>query len=310
LLTPTVAVRFFRQLCWTPNNPSTAEFCRTYLLEKGAVARVLDLVMATLPRYNLLCSACLELFEHLAKTGPTASLTQFVEDNRDKLETLKGIEPFGQIILAPFDDATTDDDESRRNFVPGNGRYMEHITIDPAEEDYMNSADDENEDGHETDGGHPEVGAKTPAMDGSATPRQSLVDYTSDEEGDENTDPDDSDRVAASPRSVSEEDVGPASAPEAQTPAPLAAVRERTLEKRRREEEEDDAFGGLWQEKKRRNSAAASANGATTYSSDSSVTRPRRTSATLSRNSAPKRMQISLGGALKARTEASTEGNS
>ncbi|KAI1322253.1 DUF625-domain-containing protein [Xylariaceae sp. FL0255] len=255
-----ISIRFLRQLAGTMD-----EFYVKHLAEKKVMEPVLDLLIKTMPRDNLLSSACLELFEHIKKECVRELIKHMVENYREKLQRLSYMEVFRTLLLR-YDQTAgftvnleyfmeSEDEAGRRrqNINPRTGP-MEHLTMDQAEEEYFNTSDDEddlptnsNENG--------------PRPNGESTGHKLMVDYASDEELDENVE---AGTVSAeggkTEGKMSKDNEAAASILPSSGPPP-----ERVSEKRRREEDEEDDLSKMIQHK-RRNSTSAGANAASAAS--------------------------------------------
>ncbi|KAI0132308.1 component of IIS longevity pathway SMK-1-domain-containing protein [Xylariales sp. AK1849] len=286
-----VAVRFLRHLIAMQD-----EFYVKHLAEKKVIGPILDVLDETMPRDNLLSSACLEFFEHIKKESIKDLIKHVVENHREKLQKLSYVELFRH-ILTRYDQTrgftvnldyfleSEDDVTRRRNTInPRNGALMEHISMDQAEEEYWNTSDDEED-------MQVKAGSRNPAVNG-ASPATKLVDYASDEEVDESieeaglgTD------GGATDEKMDEE----ASKIDGARPAPSPP--ERLSEKRQREEDEEEDLGKLISHK-RRNSTSASS----TASSTSGILRKKKGFANArdaGGGGAPKKIAISLSTAPK-----------
>ncbi|KAK1759458.1 putative suppressor of mek1 protein [Echria macrotheca] len=243
-----VAIRFFRQLVLLQD-----EFYIKHLAEKNILGPVLDVLLRTMPRDNLLSSACLDLFVLINKENIKDLIKHLVENYREKVMALSYMETFRE-ILARYDqtqgytasaDAYFLESEDEMGRKPSNSArgMMEHLNVDPVQEEYWNTSDDEEDVARGL-----EQGSMT-----NGTPRP-LVEYTSsDEEADEAGG--DTLMTAAPASDEAKENKEPAA-----TPSPPAATPpDRVSEKRRREEDEDDALDKLVTHK-RRNSAASTSN--------------------------------------------------
>lgn len=222
------------------------EFFIKQVVEKQVLGPVLDVLIATMPRDNLLSSGALELFEFVKKENVKDLIKHLVVNHRDKLLSLSYMPTFRELLsrydqtngyTANMDFFLDNEEDVGGRRLPSNARMMEHIAVDPSEEEYWNTSDPEEEDEH-----NGKLAEKTPAANGVSTPSKPLVDYPSDEENDENAK-----EESTSP--VSSADSGLSGTPP-----------ERVSEKRRREEDEDDDLGKLLQQNKRRNSSSASSN--------------------------------------------------
>ncbi|KAI0909708.1 component of IIS longevity pathway SMK-1-domain-containing protein [Ustulina deusta] len=247
-----VAVRFLRQLVGSQD-----EFYIKHLAEKRVLEPVLDLLIKTMPRDNLISSACLELFEHIKKETIKELVKHMVENYREKLQGLSYMELFRTMIIrydqtsgftAEMDyfiereeDASRD---HRRNRPPPHRNAMEHLTMDEAQEEYWNTSDDEED-------LQVKPGDRALSTNGESPSAKLLVDYASDEELDEN--------IEAGAISGDEEKPEERARKADENPMMAVPPPERVSEKRRREEDEEDDLSKMVQHK-RRNSTSAGSN--------------------------------------------------
>ncbi|KAK3323943.1 component of IIS longevity pathway SMK-1-domain-containing protein [Cercophora scortea] len=307
-----VAIRFFRQLVVLQD-----EFYVNHIAEKQILGPVLDVLLRTMPRDNLLCSACLELFGLINKENIKLLIKHLVENYREKVVALSYLDTFREILTRwdqtqgfttnPDPYSFESEDESGRRPPQGGSRgMMEHLSMDPAQEEYWNTSDDE----EENQARGPERGVST----NGSTPKR-LVEYNSDEEGDENED-----AVMAPATPLAQANEG---AKENQEPAVTGPPLERLSEKRRREEDEDDAMDKLMTHKRRNSSASASSvgsgggggggmtalrrkkgiNGRSRESSPSSSGGPRKIAINLSSSSSPSIKDAAATTAIAASSE-------
>lgn len=248
-----VSIRFFRHLVSMQD-----EFYLKQLTEQHVFGPILTALADAMPRDNLLTSAGLDLFEFIRKENIREMMKYLVENFRPKLIELSNFDTFRDMIHQY--DATRgfsinqeslveleSDDIARRPNAGNTRGLMEHLTVDPAEEEYWNGEDEEEE--------SPRKAEKTvPATNGNTTPSRPLVDYASDEEADDAADtetsmamPDDVPDIATNDENA-----------EPTTPSPVQPP-ERLSEKRRREDDDEDELGKLLSNK-RRNSAASNSN--------------------------------------------------
>jgi protein phosphatase-4 regulatory subunit 3 len=247
-----VAIRFFRQLIVLQE-----EFYIRHLAEKQILGPVLDVLLRTMPRDNLLSSACLELFALISKENIRDLIKHLVENYREKIMALAYIDTFREIItrydhsqgytttVDPYFLESEDELVSRRPTNSGARGMMEHLAVDPTEEEYWNTSDDE----ENVVRAAPEGGATT-----NGSTAKPLVEYTSDEEAEEGSDAVMTSATALPSDEASKENKEPTTPG---TTSGTATPPERVSEKRRREEDEDDALDKLVHHK-RRNSAASS----------------------------------------------------
>lgn len=273
-----VAIRFFRSLIGLQE-----EFYVKHLTEKDVLGPVLEVLINAMPRDNLLSSASLELFEYIKKEGLKDLVKHLVNNHRDHLVSLSYMATFRDLILR-YDQTQgytanmdyfleTEEDVGRKP--PPTTRLMDQIAVDPREEEYWDAEDPE-EDVQDRNGAH------RAKKNGSSTPSKPLVDYTSDEDGDEPAE------VDGESKSNEEEEDDSVKNPNAATPP------ERLSEKRRREEDDDDELGKLMQNK-RRNSSSSESNSTTS----SSLSQRRKSFTAGAGNGTPKKIAISLSTAFR-----------
>jgi protein phosphatase 4 regulatory subunit 3 len=289
-----VAIRFFRHLV----NHASDEFYVRLVAEKQVLGPILDVLLRTLPRDNLLSSACLDIFEYIRKENIKDLVKHVVENYREKITELGYLEIFHDLIrlyeqsrgfVGNMDTYFMESEDGVGRRPPHvNGRMMEHISVDPMEEEYWNASDDEEENQSKVAA----RGSMTAGAGPGPGPLSALVDYHSDEESDENggdaaTAKTDSEgkkegkeakegketKETKEPKGAkkgkgakgakeakdgksSEEPLTPKSA-DSPSPSLSSTPPERISEKRRREEEDDDELGKMMQQHKRRNSTSA-----------------------------------------------------
>jgi protein phosphatase-4 regulatory subunit 3 len=285
------------------------EFYLKQMADKQVLGPILDVLLRTLPRDNLLCSACLELFMLIHKENLKDLIKQMVENYREKIKALAYIDTFDEMLerydrtqgfTTGIDPYFESEDELPRRALNGvRGGMMEHLVVDQAQEDYWNMSDDDDElPGSQH--GPEEMPLGIP--NGSVTSSKPLVEYNSDEDEDDTMDNSGGDAVmtpvdpqppisTTTGKNLSHrenlglrEDAATGTASPSsthQTPALAAAAAaaatsppERLSEKRRREEDEDDALEKLTQHK-RRNSSSVAGNAAATTTSISVLRKTR-----------------------------------
>ncbi|KAF7560516.1 hypothetical protein G7046_g3632 [Stylonectria norvegica] len=279
-----VAIRFLRSLIGLQD-----EFYTKHITEKHVIEPVLDVLIATMPRDNLLSSASLEFFEYIKKENLRDLIKHIVSNFRERVLALTYMPTFRDIVMRYDQTAgyTSNmdyflDGEDEIQGRPPNARVMEHIAVDNEQEEYWASEEPDN------DGDRRGKNAeKTLASNGSPASKP-LVDYASDEEADENIDPGESsgtDEFVATPTSSGSGGFGTVPPPE------------RLSEKRRREENEDeDELGKLM---KRRNSSGSAASASSTSSAPKGLQRRKSFNAG-SGNATHRKIAISLSPALKS----------
>lgn len=277
------ALKFFRTAISLQD-----QFYAAQVIKSGAFDAILGIVIDTMPRDNLLNSACLELFEFIRKETIKPIILHLGEMYRPKLQDITYVDTFESLLMryeqlthdhpAPEhtlfsqDDATPPMTRSHAS-----GRWQGLPEMDANEEDYFNTSDDdEEEDQDEESEREPSRDVsermqwhrrrmKAELMNGGASPlSKPLVDYPDDDE-DEVMDnkatptpqtpltPDSSKETSPEKRLQPSPDIKSATEPELQQPP------ERVTEKRRRQEDDDDddELGKLSGGPKRRNSSSS-----------------------------------------------------
>ncbi|KAL1866108.1 hypothetical protein VTK73DRAFT_4901 [Phialemonium thermophilum] len=289
-----VAIRFFHQLLVLQD-----EFYIKHIAEKQILGGILDVLLRTVRRDNLLSSACLDLFELIKKENIKDLIKHLVENYREKLEALDSIETF-QDILVKYEQAVqgltatatenyfieSEDELGRRPALANARGLMEHLAVDPAQEEYWNTSDDEEEMLNGPD-------RVVSASNGESQATKPLVDYESDEESEQSGDGGTGDAKTPKVEDSKEQDSTADTAPTAVQPP------ERISEKRRREQDEEDELARLVMHK-RRNSSSAAAN--PTAPVGAALRRKKSLTGGGVRDrspTAPKRISISISPALK-----------
>lgn len=258
LIKDTAALKFFRQCIGLQD-----EFYNKQMTQHRLFEPILNIVYETMPRDNLLNSACLEFFETITRENYKALTNHLVENYRSRLEEITYVNTFQKIVLrydqthdpnqtfAESDATLFSNEESRTPGrapnINGNQRWQGVGEMDAREEAYFNTSDDEDESPNSK-----KEKRESPVTNGVATSPmlRSLVDYPDDD--------DDTIEIKAEPE-PSEPGADPklSPSPVLQTPPP-----ERLSEKRRREEDnEEDELGKLSIPKRRNSGSSVSSGG-------------------------------------------------
>ncbi|KKA28552.1 hypothetical protein TD95_002232 [Thielaviopsis punctulata] len=234
------------------------EVCLKHLIARDAFMPIFNLLRKTLPRSNLVSSACFDVFDYVNREKVHPIAKHLVEDHRDILEAddLKSYCAF-QLMCKNYDASQafnlalppTEYDNImntlfRARASPEVSASNESADPEPIanEEDYWNvpegDVDAENDIAH------------TPrSRSSSILSNKLLVDYHSDEDSDENAETDNTCSPEPEPQPQNEpepnHDTEPTASdsttpPPSTPPAQTATPPERTSEKRRRNEDEDD----------------------------------------------------------------------
>lgn len=145
-----VALKFFRTLISLQDT-----FYQALMTHNNTFGLILDIVYETMPRDNLLNSACLELFEFIKRENIKPFILHVVEKYREKLENITYVDTFQNLILrydqmqgygAEADSTLFSQDDNTPRRMPLNGQRWQGVKeLDAAEEEYFNTSDDEDE---------------------------------------------------------------------------------------------------------------------------------------------------------------------
>ncbi|MCJ1353768.1 MAG: Platinum sensitivity protein [Icmadophila ericetorum] len=271
------------------------KFYNEQIMDNKLFEPILDIVYSTMPRDNLLNSACLELFEFIKRDSIKPIIIHLVENYRDKLQDITYVDTFQFLVLrydqiqgyAPdMEPGLFGSEEDRasvmRTTINGNNRRWQSFKdTDPEEEQYFNTSDDEDE----LATAKPMLGTENPLTNGSPQPFKPLVDYPDDDE-EPMTDmkarpPNTNSSLKAQTQTAVSDTRGKDSFSQSFVENPLSNTSssppttrstaqyinsllsqptplERLSEKRRREEDEEDELGKLSFSSKRRSSSASS----------------------------------------------------
>ena len=162
------------------------EFYNRQIMHYHIFEPILNIVYETMPRDNLLNSACLELFEFIKRENIKPIILHIVENYREKLKDITYVDTFQNLILRydqmqgynPDMDTTLfsqEEDTPTRTQVNGGQRWQGVKEMDAAEEEYFNTSDDEDE-----------LATKKqnhlPVTNGTSPLTKPLVDYPDDDE--------------------------------------------------------------------------------------------------------------------------------
>jgi protein phosphatase-4 regulatory subunit 3 len=236
------------------------------MMQEHLFKPILNIVIETMPRDNLLNSACLEFFEYIKAQSISPLITHLVENYREEMKTITYVDTFSWLLirhdhhhgLVPNVDGSfrdTEEDSPQQAELRRGDRWRQGIKdLDPTEEEYFNTSDDEED--------TPSESSSSRASMNGASPLKPLVDYPSDEEN-ENMDTEPATTSlhfkSKSPESTTTEDsdnAGILTPTSSSAPAPP----ERLSEKRRREEDDEDELGKLAQPKRRNSSSSVISN--------------------------------------------------
>lgn len=330
------ALKFFRTLVSLQDT-----FYQAQMTHNNTFGLILNIVYETMPRDNLLNSACLELFEYVKRENIKPIILHVVEKYRDKLNNITYVDTFQNLIVryeqmqgygAEGDSSLFSHDEgtsSQRSQINGQ-RWQGVREMDAAEEAYFNTSDDEEEVGYpynaygsvvsegngltfqwQQENQPGAIVAGQPA-NGSASPIvKPLVDYPDDDDEVMDTKTEPSEEKQAPTTAASKELAASSEAPVTPVSTPPQTPPERISEKRRRQDEEDDELVKLSSGPKRRSSSASSIGSSgflrrrKSFSTGSITVEDRGVSSNEQSisNTAPRKIAINLG---QSRNKAST----
>jgi protein phosphatase-4 regulatory subunit 3 len=250
------ALKFFRNLIGLQD-----EFYNQQMTQAKLFEPILNIVVETMPRDNLLNSACLEFFEFIKKENIKNIISHLVENYRDKLKEITYVEIFSNFIMrydqsqgfAPsLESSFLDTDDTPKRPETGRGsRWDSGVKdLDTREEEYFNTSDDEDEATAKASGSRASVNGASPLS-------KPLVDYPSDEENE---------NMEVEMATGSDENTPPkekTSGTTTMTPILSAATLtppEKLSEKRRREDEDEDEMSKLSHPKRRNSTSSVASN--------------------------------------------------
>jgi protein phosphatase-4 regulatory subunit 3 len=234
------ALKYFRTVIGFHDETHNRQIIQHQLFEP-----ILRILFDTMPRDNLLNSACLELFEFIKRENIKMIIQHLVETYREKLQEITYVDTFQNLILRyeqMHEPATTtqeldhsftsvdSDTPARHNALVNGGKWGHGLKeVDADEEAYFNASDEEDD---------PVSGSGKPGMNG-ASPVRPLVNYPDDDDAEE----DDMDILAAEVPSSAQKLSTTTQTPDDGSSPKATAVGsppERISEKRRREDDEED----------------------------------------------------------------------
>ncbi|PGG98601.1 hypothetical protein AJ80_09510 [Polytolypa hystricis UAMH7299] len=292
------ALKFFRTLIGLQDT-----FYHAQMTHNNTFELIINIVYETMPRDNLLNSACLELFEFIKRETIKPILIHIVEKYRDKLQDITYVDTFQNLILrydqmqgyggaemdasgtlfSSQEESTQSTATTTRTMINGGQQRWHGIRdMDTAEQEYFDESDDEEEEQEKRNAQQAPSSAIT--LNGGVSPIvKPLVDYPDDEDEDSDTmdvnvtiqtqptQQQSTDLKTAdpplSPTSASKS-LSPSSTPQQVTSTPPL----RYTEKRRRDDDDDDdELIKLSSGTKRRSSSLSSINSSGTTTSSSSI---------------------------------------
>ena len=264
------ALKFFRMLVSQQDT-----FYQALLTHNNTFGLILDVVYETMPRDNLLNSACLEFFEAVRRDNMKSLVIHVVEKYRERLQNITYVDTFHNLIHryeqmqgydAEAESVIMAQDEAWK--LQANGqRWQGPGEMDAAEEAYFNTSDDEE------DVGTPsslvvfsvvltfwiqwqQTNPSDTMQNGTVLPTSKpLVAYPDDDDDDAMDTQTDPAQAQNQQGKASSESAATSPSPSPNTPP------ERLSEKRRREEEDEDELVKLTSGGPKRRSSTSSNSG-------------------------------------------------
>jgi protein phosphatase 4 regulatory subunit 3 len=147
------ALKFFRTCVGLQD-----QFYVNQMMQNSTFEFILDIVIETMPRDNLLNSACLEMFEFIKRETIKNVILHVVDKYRDKVKDITYVDTFQELInryeqmqgYNPDMEQTlfSQDDDSpstARNHINGGQRWQGIKEMDSEQEEYFNTSDDDEE---------------------------------------------------------------------------------------------------------------------------------------------------------------------
>lgn len=299
------ALKFFRNLIGLQD-----EFYNQQMTQGKLFEPILNLVVETMPRDNLLNSAALEFFDFIKRENIKIVISHLVENYRSKLQDITYVDIFTNFIIrydqtqgfAPSLESSfldTGDQTPKRPETGRGDRWDSGIKdLDAQEEEYYNTSDNEEEEESSA------KGSSSRTMNGASPVSKPLVDYTSDEENEMETDT--SAGILGSdentpPKTAKEAEVNSSTTPISPS---LPSPPEKLSEKRRREEEDEDEMSKLSQPKRRNSTSSVSSSGSSALRRKKSFN-----NSPHSGGSGPKKIAIALSPGIKTGGDNAGGGN-
>lgn len=186
------ALKFFRTAISLQD-----QFYSQQILKSSSFEPVIDIVLETMPRDNLLNSACLEMFEFIRKESIKPIIIHLGENCREKLQSITFVDTFAGLLVR-YDQMTADRPESEHTLFsqdddsPGmnrqnlSGRWQGIPEMDTSEEDYFNASDDDEDELQLEDSRTDRpLFVRSGAVNGASPVGRPLVDYPDDDDEDE-----------------------------------------------------------------------------------------------------------------------------
>jgi len=295
-------------------------FYQAILTRHNTFGLILDIVRETMPRDNLLNSACLELFECIRRENIKTLIVHVVEKYREKLLSIVYVDTFINLVNryeqmqgygadAEFTLSTRGEEAQTPRVQPNGQRWPGVGEMDAAEEAYFNTSDDEEEVSNIMNSYISQYANQLQwqqtnsdaAQDAPTLPplpaTKPLVDYPDDDDDEDAMDTQ-SDSTQAQkqeekpfkqePNLTQSPDIRPTTPPSQPPP-------ERLSEKRRREEEDEDELVKLTSGGPKRRSSTSSNSGSAGFLRRKRSMEKGNTQSSGNVSAPPKKISINIG---------------
>lgn len=307
-------MKFFRGLIGLHDT-----FYQAILTRHNTFGLILDIVRETMPRDNLLNSACLELFECIRRENIKTLIVHVVEKYREKLLSIVYVDTFINLVNryeqmqgygadAEFTLSARGEESQAPKTQPNGQRWSGVGEMDAAEEAYFNTSDDEEDvstllklyvspyaNQLQWQQTNPDTAQDRPALPPLPAAKP-LVDYPDDDDEDVmDTQMDPTQSQKQEEKHVKQNICATQDPNLRHTTPPSQPPPERLSEKRRREEEDEDELVKLTSGGPKRRSSTSSNSGSAGFLRRKRSIEKGNTQSTNSVSAPPKKISINIG---------------
>lgn len=318
-------MKFFRGLIGLHDT-----FYQAILTRHNTFGLILDIVRETMPRDNLLNSACLELFECIRRENIKTLIVHVVEKYHEKLLSIVYVDTFINLVNryeqmqgygadAEFTLSARGEEAQAPRTQPTGQRWSGVGEMDAAEEAYFNTSDDEEEvstvlksyvsryaNQLQWQQTNPNTARDRPALP-PLPANKPLVDYPDDDDDDAmDTQMDSTQAQKQEEKPVRQEICATQDPSMRPTTPPSQPPPERLSEKRRREEEDEDELVKLTSGGPKRRSSTSSNSGSAGFLRRKRSIEKGNTQSTNNVSAPPKKISINIGAKSSNNTTTTT----
>lgn len=318
-------MKFFRGLIGLHDT-----FYQAILTRHNTFGLILDIVRETMPRDNLLNSACLELFECIRRENIKTLIVHVVEKYREKLLSIVYVDTFINLVNryeqmqgygadAEFTLSARGEEAQAPRTQPTGQRWSGVGEMDAAEEAYFNTSDDEEEvstvlksyvsryaNQLQWQQTNPNTARDRPALPPLPATKP-LVDYPDDDDEEAMDTQMDSTQAQKQEEKPNRQEIRTTQDPSIRpTTPPSQPPPERLSEKRRREEEDEDELVKLTSGGPKRRSSTSSNSGSAGFLRRKRSIEKGNTQSTNNVSAPPKKISINIGAKSSNNTTTTT----